>query len=245
MKLKFRPRDKSDLSSRAKLAKLQDQKVHDYFTTVTEAWVLGDCDTTHHYDVAVKTLKECATPQHERDLASELKLLIYMGSHPNIVNVLASCTIRGDLWVIMEYCDNGCLKTFLSDRRNLFTPSWSKQSADTLTDICCFDLLKMCEQITKGVMFLHCWNVVHRDLSARNILVDANLNIKVADFGLARSNGFVAADDDIVPIKWSALESLLRQEYSSKSDIWSVGVLFWEIFSLGEVPYSGITFESK
>ena len=60
----FNPRDRSDLSSRAKLAKLQDQLVHDHFTTLTEAWVLGDCDSTHHYDVAIKTLKECATPKH-------------------------------------------------------------------------------------------------------------------------------------------------------------------------------------
>ena len=64
--------------------------MHDYFTSVTEAWVLGDCDTTHYYDVAIKTLKENATPKHQMDLASELKLLIYMGPHSKIVNVLAS-----------------------------------------------------------------------------------------------------------------------------------------------------------
>ena len=174
------------------------------------------------------------------DLASELKLLIYMGPHSNIVNLLASCTIRGDLWVVMEFCDHGDLKKFLSDRRHNFNPSWSKDSADISTSVCLYDLHRMCEQIVNGVMFLHHWNVVHRDLSARNILVDSNFNLKIADFGLARSNDFVASEDDVMPIKWTALESLLRHEYSTKSDIWSVGILMWEIFSLGEIPYPGM-----
>ena len=191
--------------------------------------------------MAIKTLKECATPKHQKDLASELKLLIYMGPHSNIVNVLASCTIRGDLWVIMEYCDHGDLKKFLSDRRKNFTPFWSKDSVDISTGVCLYDLLRMCKQVVNGIMFLHCWNVVHRDLSARNILVDANFNLKIADFGLARSNNFIASDDDVMPIKWTALESLLRHEYSTKSDIWSLGVLMWEIFSLGEIPYPGMS----
>ena len=98
----------------------------------------------------------------------------------------------------------------------------------------------MCEQIANGVMFLHCWNIVHRDLSARNVLIDANFNLKIADFGLARSDNFVAPDDDVMPIKWTAIESLVRQEYSTKSDIWSIGILMWEIFSLGEIPYPGM-----
>lgn len=175
------------------------------------------------------------------DLASELKLLIYMGPHPNIINVLASCTIRGDLWVIMEYCDHGNLKDFLSARRNRYDPSWTKNSVDMSSDICLFDLVHMCEQILMGLMFIHCWDVVHRDLSARNILVDAHFNMKIADFGLARADDFIAELDDIMPIKWTALESLLRHEYSKKSDIWSMGVLMWEIFSLGEVPYPGMS----
>ena len=215
--------------------------MHEYFTTVTEAWVLGDCDTTHYYDVAIKTLKENATPKHQMDLVSELKLLIYMGPHPHVVNLLASCTIRGDLWVIMEFCDHGDLKKFLSNRRNNFDPSWTSETVDISSSVCLFDLLRMCEQIFNGLMFLHCWNAIHRDLAARNILVDANFNLKIADFGLARSDNFVAADDEILPIKWTALESLLRHEYSKKSDIWSMGILMWEIFSLGELPYPGMS----
>ena len=163
-----------------------------------------------------------------------------MDRHPNIVNVLASCTIRGDLWVIMEFCGHGCLKTFLSDRRNTFDPCWSRDSVSMAHSICLFDLLRMCEQVMKGLMFIHCWKVIHRDLSARNILLDLNFDVKIADFGLARTDGFVASVDDIMPIKWSSLESLLRHEYSTKSDMWSAGVLFWEIFSLGEMPYPGM-----
>merc|ERR1711884_1000128 len=141
-----------------------------------------------------------------------------MGHHSNIVDVLASRTIKGDLWVIMELCDNGDLKRFLSDRRNNFNPSWSKDSVDISTTLCFFDLLRMCEQIVNGVMFLHCWNVIHRDMSARNILIDASFNLKIADFGLARSNNFIAPDDDVMPIKWTAVESLTRHEYSTKSE---------------------------
>ena len=141
----------------------------------------------------------------------------------------------------MEFCDYGSLKKFLSTQRNLIYPSWSKDSVDISDGFCLFDLLQMVEQVVKGVMFLYCWKVVHRDLSARNILGDANFNLKIADFGLARSENFVAPIDDIMPIKWSALESLLRHEFTSKSDIWSLAVLFWEVFSLGEVPYPGMS----
>ena len=138
--------------------------------------------------------------------------------------------------MIMEFCDHGCLKGFLSDRRSRFYPSWSKDSVDISSSLCLYDLLHMCEQITKGVMFLHCWKVIHRDLSARNILVDASFNLKIADFGLARTDNFVASVDDTMSINWSSLESL---EYSTKSDIWSVGVM--GDFLPREMPYPGMT----
>ena len=237
----FNPRDRSELSIQAKLGNLQDRDVPEHVTRFTELYFLGPSDSYDFVDVAVKMLKECASPENENDLANELKLLIYVGKNSNIVNILASCTIRGELWLIMEYCDHGNVLQFLRDRRSEFIYGWSKDTESILEEVCFFDLLSMAFQITKGLLFLHWWKIVHRDLSARNILISSNLPIKINDFGLARAENYVADEHEVVPIKWTALKSLLTREYTRKSYVWSIGVVLWQMYSLGQVPYPGMT----
>ncbi|NXU68126.1 ERBB2 kinase, partial [Horornis vulcanius] len=106
------------------------------------------------------------------------------------------------------------------------------------------DLLNWCVQIAKGMSYLEEVRLVHRDLAARNVLVKSPNHVKITDFGLARlldiDETEYHADGGKVPIKWMALESILRRRFTHQSDVWSYGVTVWELMTFGAKPYDGI-----
>ncbi|XP_055353561.1 mast/stem cell growth factor receptor Kit-like [Paramacrobiotus metropolitanus] len=109
------------------------------------------------------------------------------------------------------------------------------------------DLLNFAFQISRGMNYLNSRSIIHRDLAARNVLVCQDHVVKIADFGLAKQMPeYVLVQTDVaLPVRWMPPESMMKRVFNQKSDVWSFGVLMWEIFSLGETPYTGSSFNTS
>ncbi|XP_074858681.1 tyrosine-protein kinase receptor Tie-1 isoform X2 [Carettochelys insculpta] len=193
-------------------------------------------------NAAIKMLKEFASENDHRDFAGELEVLCKLGHHPNIINLLGACENKGYLYIAIEYAPYGNLLDFLRKSRVLETdPAFAKEhgTASTLTSQ---QLLQFASDVAKGMQYLSEKQFIHRDLAARNILVGESLAAKIADFGLSRGEEvYVKKTMGRLPVRWMAIESLNYSVYTTKSDVWSFGVLLWEIVSLGGTPYCGMT----
>ncbi|XP_065215749.1 fibroblast growth factor receptor 2-like [Planococcus citri] len=183
--------------------------------------------------VAVKMLKDEPKDSDMIDLVSEMEILKLLGNHPNVLRLIGCCSQGGPLLVITEYAENGNLQTFLRTH-----PQRSPIKLPETT------LMSYALQIAQGMDYLASLKCIHRDLAARNILVTADHTMKIADFGLARnvknSEYYRKTSKGRLPIKWMAPEALLHHKYTLKSDVWSYGILLWEIATMGGNPYPTI-----
>jgi len=192
--------------------------------------------------VAVKRLKDDYSENDIKDLIYEMVMMKLFGKdHENIINLIGTCTQDGPIYVIMEYAEKGNLKDFLKKYRinNCYLPSSIPNERLTSRD-----LISFAKQIAKGMHHLASHNCIHNDLAARNVLVTSNLTMKIADFGLSRNTGdseyYRKSSNSVVPIKWLAPECIIHQRYTVQTDVWSYGVLLWELTSLGSSPYENI-----
>uniref|UniRef100_A0AAQ4NS17 Fibroblast growth factor receptor n=1 Tax=Gasterosteus aculeatus aculeatus TaxID=481459 RepID=A0AAQ4NS17_GASAC len=197
--------------------------------------------------VAVKMLKDDATDKDLADLISEMELMKVMDKHKNIINLLGVCTQDGPLYVLVEYASKGSLREYLRARRppgTDYTFDMTKVPEEQLTFK---DLLSCAYQVARGMEYLASKRCIHRDLAARNVLVTEDNVMKIADFGLARGvhqiDYYKKTTNGRLPVKWMAPEALFDRVYTHQSDVWSFGVLMWEIFTLGGSPYPGIPVE--
>ncbi|XP_062832053.1 fibroblast growth factor receptor 3 isoform X3 [Anolis carolinensis] len=197
--------------------------------------------------VAVKMLKDDATDKDLSDLISEMEMMKMIGKHKNIINLLGACTQDGPLYVLVEYASKGNLREYLRARR----PPGMDYSFDTCKlpeeQLTFKDLVSCAYQVARGMEYLASQKCIHRDLAARNVLVTEDSVMKIADFGLARDvhniDYYKKTTNGRLPVKWMAPEALFDRVYTHQSDVWSFGVLLWEIFTLGGSPYPGIPVE--
>ncbi|GJQ72955.1 hypothetical protein Trydic_g1597 [Trypoxylus dichotomus] len=192
--------------------------------------------------VAVKTLKENASEKERTDLISELQVMKMLDPHPNVVRLLGCCTEKDPIFVIMEFVSKGKLQSYLrNSRAERFYNNMHGQSKSLTSR----DLTSFVYQVAKGMEYLSSNGIIHRDLAARNILISEDHTCKVADFGFARdviaSYIYERKSEGRLPIRWMAPESLYDNMFSVKSDVWSFGILMWEVVTLGSTPYPGLS----
>ncbi|KAM4521742.1 ephrin type-A receptor 7 isoform 4-T4 [Odontesthes bonariensis] len=176
--------------------------------------------------VAIKTLKVGYTEKQKRDFLCEASIMGQF-DHPNVVHLEGVVTRGKPVMIVIEYMENGSLDAFLRKHDGQFTA---------------IQLVGMLRGIAAGMRYLADMGYVHRDLAARNILVNSNLVCKVSDFGLSR-----VIDDDPeavytttggkIPVRWTAPEAIQYRKFTSASDVWSYGIVMWEVMSYGERPY--------
>ncbi|XP_068686976.1 tyrosine kinase receptor Cad96Ca-like isoform X2 [Montipora foliosa] len=191
--------------------------------------------------VAVKMLKANAPESDKRDLKSELELMKTLKPHPHVIKLLGCVTETDPLLVLIEYVPYGDLLGYLRKSRGLNDTYYKDPDIKPQTSLTSQQLMKFAWQIADGMSYLSLRKIIHRDLAARNVLVGETETCKVTDFGMARDvqqeNIYERKTRGRLPVKWTAYESLLYGIYTTKSDVWSYGVVLYEIFTVGGSPY--------
>ncbi|KAM7075517.1 focal adhesion kinase 1 isoform 6-T6 [Molossus nigricans] len=176
--------------------------------------------------VAIKTCKNC-TSDSVREKFLQEALTMRQFDHPHIVKLIGVIT-ENPVWIIMELCTLGELRSFLQVR---------KYSLDLAA------LILYAYQLSTALAYLESKRFVHRDIAARNVLVSSNDCVKLGDFGLSRymeDSTYYKASKGKLPIKWMAPESINFRRFTSASDVWMFGVCMWEILMHGVKPFQGV-----
>lgn len=189
-----------------------------------EVWMATYNGSTN---VAVKTLKP-GTMSVEAFLeeANLMKTL----QHNRLVRLYAVVTKSDPIYIITEFMANGSLLDFLK--------------SDSGRKVLLPKLIDFSAQIAEGMAYIEKKNYIHRDLRAANVLVSESLLCKIADFGLARvieDDQYTAREGAKFPIKWTAPEAINYGSFTIKSDMWSFGILLYEIVTFGKIPYPGMS----
>ncbi|XP_046446105.1 inactive tyrosine-protein kinase transmembrane receptor ROR1-like isoform X5 [Daphnia pulex] len=196
--------------------------------------------------IAIKTLKANASVKTQQDFRREVELMSEL-RHPNIVCLLGVVTRDQPQCMLFEYMAQGDLHEFLVAHSPAGDGSVSGIGAGsddgTASTLEQSDFLYIAIQIAAGMEYLASHHYVHRDLAARNCLISDNLIVKISDFGLSRdiysSDYYRVQGKSMLPVRWMPPEAILYGKFTIESDVWSFGVVLWEIYSFALQPYYG------
>ncbi|KAI4875971.1 hypothetical protein NFI96_022104 [Prochilodus magdalenae] len=172
------------------------------------------------FDVCTPVVYRTAAPRRRCGVGSVRSL-----SHPKLVQLYGVCTQQRPIYLVTEFMELGCLLNYIRQRRGTLSAQ---------------NLLSVCHDISQGMQYLEENRFIHRDLAARNCLINDSYVVKVSDFGMARyvmDDQYTSSSGAKFPVKWSPPEVFNFCKYSSKSDVWSFGVLMWEVFTEGKMPF--------
>ncbi|XP_055374417.1 tyrosine-protein kinase Drl-like isoform X2 [Condylostylus longicornis] len=174
--------------------------------------------------ILIKTVIDGASLTQVGCLLSDASLLVGI-SHQNILSPMLACTeLPGPPEIAYPYPENEILKIFLQKSKETNTPINTRQ------------LVEFALKITKGLSYLHSIGIIHKDIATRNCFLDGDFNVKICDSALSRDlfpdDYHCLGDNENRPIKWMALETIQKRIHTSTSDIWSLGVLYWELITL-------------
>ena len=177
--------------------------------------------------IAVKTLVKANHEPSKIAFLQEAAILAQF-NHPKIVKLVGVVTVSEPILLCLEFMEFGSLLSYLT----------SSMVGNNLPDV---DMLRMACDVASAMHYLGESGFIHRDLAARNVLVNRKFVAKVSDFGLSQEVGAASKKTDKIPLRWTAMEAVLHRRFSTSSDVWSYGVLLWEIWSYGALPYGAKT----
>ncbi|CAH3138826.1 unnamed protein product [Porites lobata] len=209
------------------------------FGAVCGGEVMGIGGDGEWVPVAVKSLKIGSLPEDKLEFLSEAETMKVF-DHKNIVKLLGVCTKGEPAYAVMELMIHGDLKNFLLARRQ-----FANQNCKEADDVTPTKLTMMATDITNGLAYLAEMKFIHRDVALRNCMVGSGYVVKLGDFGMARamydSDYYRFGRKAMLPVRWMAPESLADGVFTTKSDVWSLGVTLWELATFGSFPYQGLS----
>ncbi|RWS26336.1 BDNF/NT-3 growth factors receptor-like protein, partial [Leptotrombidium deliense] len=215
--------------------------------------------------VAIKMLKDGIGPEGQSDFEREVEILSTF-RHQNIVKLIGIWNGHNSMpSMVFEFMSFGDLAELLRKKAPSKTnvkcaSSASDEEVDSLSQVITTlykhilitsffalqlkdDLIFIATQIANGMLYLSSQHFVHRDLATRNCLVDKDLIVKISDFGMSRDiytcDYYKVNGSRMLPVRWMPPESILYGKFTLESDVWSFGVVLWEIFTFGKQPYYG------
>lgn len=181
-------------------------------------------------------LTQQATDDHHMMFELDIEMLSAI-NHLHVVKILALCTKDSPECIILDAGLPGDLLTFIRDKKRDTSPLISTEEETQ-------DLLKISDEIALGMAYLSSERFIHKDLAARNCIVGYNGVVKIAHFGLGPlmyPEAYFHVQDNDLPIRWMPPEAITSANFTMASDVWSYGVVLWELFTYGDLPFDDKT----